>query len=170
VDPKDREQPSKDDIYTLKVTADTDFFTKPAWNKINQEGPIPADVKPRRLVTYSEDGKFTPRRLAFVDLRDGKYLLIWEIWSIAHWLGGGASRPDWGAYDSTWAMLVDENGAQTTAPKSLGAVRIQKNSDAVFLPKSKKVAWVSGDAANDRLMMYTLDESLNLKTYPLTLP
>ena len=169
-DHQDKDSPSRDDVFVMLVPAD---FTQGALNggAFMDSLPVASDVITRPVTAYLPQGRQTARRMSMVDLRNGTYLLVWEVWAVNVWLGGGniSISPPWGGYNTTWAAVVDASGNQVVQPKEIGKLRIQKEGDAFFLPASQRAGWVTGDAANGQMLLHTLDSSLNLTTYPLGL-
>lgn len=140
-------QASNDDIYLVKVPLD---FSTQNW----QAGQMPSDFGRRVIAKSAGDTLKRPRTVA---LPGGKFVVAWERWS------------NDGKYLSTAALVMDAAGRELNR-KDLGDARIQQCNDAFLLPRSGLMGWVSGDATNRCLILHTLDENLNLRSYGLTLP
>ncbi len=87
-----------------------------------------------------------------VRLDDGRLIALWEQWTTT-------------APTGLWGMLVDEWGRVLEAPRLLGDARLYRGDDAISL--GDRAAWVVGDASVPQLVLHTVDDALELRSYAL---
>ena len=89
-------------------------------------------------------------------LEDGRSMVAFEQW---HNRGDGFSPP---THEGTRAVLLNQAGQVAGHSPLFEGIRIQRSSQAFTIPFQNRIGWVTGDAANGRLLMHTLDDQLNL--------
>mgnify|MGYP003383744442 CR=1 FL=1 len=83
-----------------------------------------------------------------MSLGDGRFIALWEKWSLT-------------AFSGTWAAVIDEYGNVLKAPRSIGAgVRLHRQDSPIRF--GSKAAWIIGEASVPKLVLYTLDADLLL--------
>jgi hypothetical protein len=87
-----------------------------------------------------------------VGLPGGELIALWERWTLE-------------APAGLWGMVLDEYGHVLVEARALGDARLYRADDAVAL--GDRAAWVVGDSAGRRLVLYTVDASLALARYEL---
>ena len=105
------------------------------------------------LTQYTDIATEHAERPKLVSLSNGHFIALWEKWSLT-------------AYTETFAMVLDEYGQVLVPAKSLGStVRVHRQDSAVVL--GNKAAWVIGEPKVPQLVVYTLDEALNLERHEI---
>jgi hypothetical protein len=101
------------------------------------------------LTNYSNRATENVERPKLVALGDGRFMALWERWTLT-------------AYSGTFAAVIDEYGHVTKGPSSLGiGVRLHRQDSAVQL--GNKAAWVVGETTGvPKLVLYTVDPDLKL--------
>jgi len=94
-----------------------------------------------------------------VDMNSGRYVLVWEQWS--------SSSFGKGMHERTMAMVIDSSGNTVVAAKELPGARINRSTDAFYLPASRRAGFIAGNAAQGKIMLHTLDGQLNLQSHAL---
>lgn len=117
------------------------------------------------LTQYSKDDSFSASRPKMVRLSDNNYIIIWERWT--HNINKEGNGVE-GAFDSTWAMKIDQDGnVLKEAVQLSNTVRITRGDEPVLW--NGKAAFLAGDVVENKMMIYTVDGDLNFKANPMSL-
>ena len=100
------------------------------------------------LTNYTNRSTENAERPHLVAIDGGRFIALWEKWSLT-------------AYVETFAAVLDEYGNILKAPASLGTTaRLHRQDSPIRF--GNKAAWVVGESAGPRLVLYTLDAGLVL--------
>jgi hypothetical protein len=145
-----------DDLDRVRQGGEYRSFDDPGRAKL-PEGII---TRPATYFTdYGQEGKFDAERPRMVRTGENEYVVVWERWTriIDR---SGARITVYGNYDSTWTAKIDGDGNVLKPPVQMaGAPRITRG-DPAFLFQGK-CAWITGDAVEKKLLLYTVDADLN---------
>ncbi len=134
--------------------------TKPfEWKKDPGRWTVPADQArfPNKAFSNPPGGS-SHVRPKLIDLKNGRYMVLCE-----------ERRSGGSQFVATVAFVIDQNGNVQAGPKSLPNARLHTNNDGFLMPNGN-VGWVSGDAANNRINLYQIDQQLNVQSVGLSLP
>jgi len=117
------------------------------------------------LTFYNKDDSFSASRPKMVRLSDNNYIIIWERWT--HQLNKEGTRVE-GAFDSTWAMKIDQDGnVLKEAVKLSDTVRITRGDEPVLW--NGKAAFLAGDVVENKMMIHTVDGDLKFNSTAMPL-
>ncbi len=117
------------------------------------------------LTNYNKDDSYSAARPKMVRLADGNYIVIWERWT--HKVNQEGNRIE-GAFDSTWAMKINQDGeVQKEAVKLSDTIRITRGDEPVLW--NGKAAFLAGDVVESKMMVYSVDGNLKLTATPMPL-
>ena len=117
------------------------------------------------LTFYNKGDSFSASRPKMVRLADGNYIVIWERWTQKTNKEGTSLD---GAFDSTWAMKINQDGdVLKEAVKLSDTVRITRGDEPVLW--NGKAAFLAGDVVENKMMIYTVDGNLNYSAQALPL-
>jgi len=92
-----------------------------------------------------------------VSLNDGRYLLLWEKFSYSTQAANIVTGVDTG-YVSTFALIINENGAAVSEAKEFKEVRLNMNDTLRYNPLNGCAYWALNDSRN-LIAVYALDVS-----------
>jgi hypothetical protein len=116
------------------------------------------------ITNYVDEGKYSASRPKMVRVADGTYIVIWERWT--HNVTADKKNVQ-GAFDSTWAMKINQNGDVLQAPVKLSdTARITRGDEPVLW--NGKATFLGGDVVENKLLIHTVDG--NLKYSVMALP
>ncbi|TPV95403.1 MAG: hypothetical protein B7733_10405 [Myxococcales bacterium FL481] len=104
------------------------------------------------LTDYTDRENEHVERPKVVRIAEDAYAVVWEKWTLKE-------------YVTTEAVLVDEYGNVQTEKADLGPARLNRGDDLVRL--GDRAAWVVGEADAPQLVLYTLDEQLELARHEI---
>ncbi len=117
------------------------------------------------LTAYNKDDSFSASRPKMVRLADGNYIIIWERWT--HRVNKEGTDVE-GAFDSTWAMKINQEGdVLKEAVKLSDTVRITRGDEPVLW--NGKATFLAGDVVENKLMLYTVDSNLGFNAVAMPL-
>ncbi|MBX7223393.1 MAG: hypothetical protein K1Y36_26000 [Blastocatellia bacterium] len=117
------------------------------------------------LTHYNKDESYSASRPKMVRLADGNYIVLWERWT--HTVKADRNELT-GAFDSTWAMKINQDGeVLKEAVKLSDAVRITRGDEPVLW--NGKAAFLAGDVVENKMLVHTVDADLNFKVLALPL-
>lgn len=96
-------------------------------------------------------------RPRIVKLSENRFVILYEEWS--------AERK----YSATYAMIWDGFN-RVSGPQELSNARVQRSTDAFLLPRQSRAGFIAGDPRQGRIVLFTVDENLALKSHDLALP
>ena len=100
------------------------------------------------LTNYTNRTTENAERPHLVSLGDGRFIALWEKWSLT-------------AYAGTWSAVIDEYGNVLRAPAQISTTARLHRQDSPFR-FGTKAAWIIGETAVAKLVLYTLDANLIL--------
>jgi len=108
----------------------------------------------RWLTQYEPGSNLHAERPKLIGIGNNRYVVLWEEWSTR----GGV--PD--TFKGVYGMLIDDRGNVVRGTTLLtNKHHLPRGDDAVMLNNS--AAWVTGDAAQRRLYLHLVDDSLTYK-------
>lgn len=147
---------------SFKGTTETFSYKWKAWNPQTSSYSILTTENVKRKVKWLTDyTDHQASRAKIGKLSNGKMLIVWE--KLARKDNGNYTSYE---YESTEAILINENGTVDTQAKSIGTHRVNAGDDAIVI--GDKLTWVTGDLSQKTLQVHTIDEQLNHAQVELT--
>jgi hypothetical protein len=117
------------------------------------------------LTNYGKDEPYSASRPKMVRLADGNYIVIWERWT--HNINKQGDGLE-GAFDSTWAMKINQDGeVLKEAVKLSDTVRITRGDEPVLW--NSKLTFLAGDVVENKMMIYAVDGNLKFSAQAMPL-